>query len=410
MEIVSETMASVGDFGASLASLVADGAAGAVDQVVALLSPDSVLQLVLIILGLALLVYLVLCLVYHSVRGLYTFTLPWLVSLVSTPNLKDKYGAWAVVTGSTQGIGREYALALAKYGLNIVLISRNKQELENVANEIRDNHKVDTATIVAEFTDADSIGKIVKKVKALNHEIGVVVNNVGMMGPGYNNMADMEKKAVKDILTVNILPLTMFCHAFIPDMAKRGKGAIVNISSVAGLVPIPYLAVYSATQHYISAFTQAIAQEYAGSGVVIQEVDPGQVDSVTSKCKFSSSTLLAPSPAKFVNSAIKTLGYNNRTCGYWSHSLSMFALQSLMPSLVSSLIVWLCSRRQYKLAHPPPPPPAAPATPPPAAQQTKTEKSAPKENNFDILKSFSPSKDKDTNKDKDNNNAVQEKK
>ena len=102
MEIVSETMASVGDFGASLASLVADGAAGAVDQVVALLSPDSVLQLVLIILGLALLVYLVLCLVYHSVRGLYTFTLPWLVSLVSTPNLKDKYGAWAVVTGSTQ--------------------------------------------------------------------------------------------------------------------------------------------------------------------------------------------------------------------------------------------------------------------------------------------------------------------
>ena len=88
----------------------------------------------------------------------------------------------------------------------------------------------------------------------------------------------------------------------------------------------------------------------------------------------------------------------------------MFALQSLMPSLVSSLIVWLCSRRQYKLAHPPPPPPAAPATPPPAAQQTKTEKSAPKENNFDILKSFSPSKDKDTNKDKDNNNAVQEKK
>lgn len=102
MEIVSETMASVGDFGASLASLVADGAAGAVDQVVALLSPDSVLQLVLIILGLALLVYLVLCLVYHSVRGLYTFTLPWLLSLVSTPNLKDKYGAWAVVTGSTQ--------------------------------------------------------------------------------------------------------------------------------------------------------------------------------------------------------------------------------------------------------------------------------------------------------------------
>ena len=66
-----------------------------------------------------------------------------------------------------------------------------------MANEIRDTYKVDTATIVADLSDADNIGKIVKKVKALNHEIGVVVNNVGMMGPGYNNMADMEKKAVK---------------------------------------------------------------------------------------------------------------------------------------------------------------------------------------------------------------------
>ena len=69
-----------------------------------------------------------------------------------------------------------------------------------------------------------------------------------------------------------MLPVTMFCHAFLPDMVKRGRGAIINISSVAGLVPVPFLAVYSATQHYISAFTQAIAQEYSGSGVVIQEV------------------------------------------------------------------------------------------------------------------------------------------
>ena len=71
---------------------------------------------------------------------------------------------------------------------------------------------------------------------------------------------------------MNVLPLTMFCHALLPDMARRGRGAVINISSVAGLVPVPHLAVYSATQHYISALTQAIAQEYSGQGVVIQEV------------------------------------------------------------------------------------------------------------------------------------------
>ena len=69
-----------------------------------------------------------------------------------------------------------------------------------------------------------------------------------------------------------MLAVTLLCHALLPEMTGRGRGAIINISSVAGMIPLPYLAVYSATQHYISAFTQAIAQEAAGSGVVIQEV------------------------------------------------------------------------------------------------------------------------------------------
>jgi len=369
MEGLSDIMTSTGESLAALIDMMAEGASLCLDTVGNLLATEGVLQLVLVLHGVALLGYLLLCLLYHLGRGFYSYTLPWLLSSCSTPKLNQKYGAWAVVTGAAQGIGKEYALALAKRGMNIILISRNKQELENVANEIRDVHKVDTNTIVADFVDTDNIGKIVKKVKALNHEIGVVVNNVGMMGPGYNTMAEMEKKSVKDILSVNTLPVTMFCHAFIPDMATRGKGAIINISSVAGLVPVPYLAVYSATQHYISALTQALAQEYSGSGVVIQEVDPGQIDSATTKCKFSQSTLLAPSPANFVNSAIRTLGYTNRTCGYWSHSLSMTLLQSMIPSCLCSLIVWLCSRRQYKIAHPTPAP-ISPVTPPPTQTAT----------------------------------------
>ena len=74
------------------------------------------------------------------------------------------------------------------------------------------------------------------------------------------------------MMTVNMFAVTLLCHALLPEMTGRGRGAVINISSVAGLIPLPYLAVYTATQHYISAFTQAIAQELAGSGVVIQEV------------------------------------------------------------------------------------------------------------------------------------------
>ena len=80
------------------------------------------------------------------------------------------------------------------------------------------------------------------------------------------------------MLTANMFSVSLLCHALLPEMTGRGRGAVINISSAAScLPPLPYLAVYSATQHYVSAFTQAIAQELAGSGVVIQEVELGLV-------------------------------------------------------------------------------------------------------------------------------------
>jgi len=359
MDLVTRTLAAAGEAAAPLLEAAAESCSAAAS----LVAPGTQLQLGLVVLGLGLAAYLLLCLLLHLGRGLRTFLLPPLLGLVTSPRLQEQYGPWALVTGAAQGIGREYALALARRGLNIVLVSRNKQELENVANEIRDTCAVDTVTLVAELSDPDKVEKVVKKVRERRLEIGLLVNSVGMMGPGYELMGDMEKKAVKDIITVNVLPLTLLCHALLPAMAGRGRGALVNICSVAGLVAVPHLAVYSATQHYISALTRALATEYAGTGVVIQEVDPGQVATA------AQSSLLAPTPATFVSSALRTLGYSSWTCGYWSHALLMTALLSFLPSSLCSLVVRLSARRQYKLSHPAPPPtpPAAAAAPPPAA-------------------------------------------
>jgi len=357
----------------TLGSALTGATEAGLERVGSLLSSDSSLQLVLISLGLSLALYLLACLLYHLVRGFYTFLLPSLVGLFRKPRIKERYGAWALVTGATMGIGKEYSLALAQAGLNIILVSRNKQELENTANEIRDKHKVDTLTVVADFTEVDGVTKVVKKVKSLNHEIGVLVNNVGMMGPGYVNITDMDKKSIKEMLTVNMFAVTLLCHALLPDMTGRGRGAVINISSVAGLIPLPYLAVYTATQHYISAFTQAIAQELSGSGVVIQEVDPGQVDGArTNNLLPLFSSLLAPTSANFVASSLRTLGYNDRTCGYWSHSLGMTLLQSMIPSCLCSLIISCCSKAQLRFAQKQKTPPvAAPVPPPPSGAEKK---------------------------------------
>ena len=104
MELVTDTFSALGSGAVSLGAAAGESLMVGLDMLVTLLSPDSVIQLVLILMGLVLLTYLLLCLLYHTVRGLYTFTLPWLLSLVTKPRMVEKYGAWAVVTGAAQVI------------------------------------------------------------------------------------------------------------------------------------------------------------------------------------------------------------------------------------------------------------------------------------------------------------------
>jgi len=318
------------------------------ELVLALFNKSDSLKTGMALIGSLFVLNLFYSILYHTLVGLKTFILPQLISLVKSPNLKTRYGPWAMVTGSTDGIGKEYAMALAKQGLNIVLVSRNKQKLDNVANEIRDNYKVDTMTVVADFTNADTVPKAIKKIKSANIDLGILVNNVGVLGPSHLPFLELDKSSVKEIIIVNTLPLTLLCHAFLPDMVDKGRGAVINICSVAGIWPMPYLAVYSATKHYVAAFTQAIAAEYQGSGVVIQEVDPGQVQTAMTKMFFPTPSLLAPTPATFASSALKTLGYNSRTCGWWVHGMMVTLLGSIIPGCVTTLLLRVIGKLEYR--------------------------------------------------------------
>ena len=89
---------------------------------------------------------------------------------------------------------------------------------------------------------------------------------------------ELDQQTVIDMINVNILSATVLCHSLLPKMKEKGKGAIINISSLAAYIFAPYLAEYAATKHYMSAFTMAIAEEYANCGVEIQCVEPGAVD------------------------------------------------------------------------------------------------------------------------------------
>ena len=125
--------------------------------------------------------------------------------------------------------------------------------------------------------DPKCLPRIVQELEEFNIDIGVLVNNVGMLGEHHMPFLELPLEDVVGMVNVNVLAGTYLCHSLMPKMRAKGKGAVINVSSSANLIFIPYLAVYAATKHYMTAFTMAIAEEYKGSGIEIQCLEPGAV-------------------------------------------------------------------------------------------------------------------------------------
>lgn len=250
--------------------------------------------------------------------------------LVSRIDLVKHYGAWAVVTGATSGIGKAYAEELARRGVNVILISRNKEKLESVSDSITERYKVQTAFIVADFSKGHEIYPSIKK--ALNDvEIGILVNNVEVAYDYPQFFSLVPEERLWDIVNINIAAATMMTSIVLPRMIDRKKGAVVNISSASCYRPLPQMAGYSASKAYLDHFSRTLHHEYASKGIFVQSLTPMYV--ATNMAAFSgtlcSSPWLVPSAAVYARHAVSTLGISTRTTGYWSHSIQLLILRSM---------------------------------------------------------------------------------
>ena len=257
---------------------------------------------------------------YYVLRGVRAFFLP----IMCKSNLRNRYGSWAVVTGCTDGIGREYARQLARNGLNVVLISRSKEKLDALSREIMTEFGVKTKVIVVDFSGGLPVYRGLKE-EVNELDIGILINNVGIVQP-IEYFLDTKPDLFSEILNVNCLSVLMMTQIILPGMLSRKKGAIVNISSFAGQIPVPFLQVYSATKSFIDFFSSCLRQEYADKGVDVQCLLPVYV---STKMSCLSPSFDTPSSETYVRQALGVLGIHCRTQGYWAHALQAYVLTSL---------------------------------------------------------------------------------
>ena len=179
----------------------------------------------------------------------------------------------ALITGASAGIGRELARLAAKDGHDLALVARRRDRLEELAAELTLAHGVRVTVIAADLSDRDSPGQIAERLHATGTRVDTLVNDAGFGTCGPFSGAVLEREG--EMVDVNIRALVQLTRVFLPEMLARRRGRILNIASVAGFVPGPYMATYYASKAFVLSFTEALAQELRGTGVTATASCPG---------------------------------------------------------------------------------------------------------------------------------------
>jgi uncharacterized protein len=178
-----------------------------------------------------------------------------------------------LITGASAGIGAEFARLLAAEGETLIVTARRQDRLEALAEELRRAHGVRVETIVADLALKESADLLAEKTRALGLEVTTLINNAGFGLTGA--FADQPADRVIEMLALNIVALTRLTRIFLPEMRARQAGGIINVASIAAFLPGPYMSVYYASKAYVLSFSEAIAHELRGSGVVVTALCPG---------------------------------------------------------------------------------------------------------------------------------------
>ncbi len=184
-------------------------------------------------------------------------------------------GRNVIVTGASSGIGMETAREFARAGSNVVLAAREKAELETLAEELEDLPG-QRMIVPLDVSDREAVIKMVTRVVDEMGTVDILVNNAAQ--GLHASIAEGDVENMRRVMDVNFFGTIYAIQAVLPEMRRRGKGCIVNVSSVQGRIATPYNGIYSASKAALNASTEALRMELDGSGILVISIYPGLTD------------------------------------------------------------------------------------------------------------------------------------
>jgi hypothetical protein len=246
------------------------------------------------------------------------------------PSMRQRYGEWALITGASSGIGREFARALARDGVSCVLSARREERLRALAAELERLHGVATRVVPEDLADPHGADRLAAAVADL--EIAVLVNNAGFGYAGRLDKQDTER--LRSLVHVNCVAPLVLTSRLLPRMRARGRGAIIITGSIAGQQPLPRLAAYSASKSFDRLLGESLWGELRGTGVDVLVLEPGPTDT-----EFQGTAGEIPHPGEppgnVVRVALDALGHQPAVVSGWFNWLRGLAGRFLPRSILT---------------------------------------------------------------------------
>lgn len=273
----------------------------------------------------------------------------------SRKDLRKKYGKWALVTGSTDGIGLAMARELARRGHSIIIVGRNEEKLERVARALQDEPGF-TEVLSLKIDLTDSSQRNYERARSLidpdNRDIGILINSAGISSRGYHRLSRLDEEHLTSMINVNILATVAFTRMILPGMLKRKRGLVMNVSSQLANVACPYMGLYGPTKAFVSRFSENLQLEHSTKPIDIVNLETGPVPTkLLRDMARVNEGLFSPSPENYARSTLNAVATPVTTMsGTLAHELLNWGLLVLKAlglwSITSHFVVKMTSHRE----------------------------------------------------------------